>query len=98
MQCAWSIMGDGAVHVACEHVIVAIAQYDAEIGRGAGGADLDAADVNEVASRRIGGEVEKKLAVSRRSKNIADALAGERTAFLFHQDFERAAGVGAVGR
>jgi hypothetical protein len=98
MQRARSIMGDGAVHIACEHVIVAIAEHDAEIGRRAHIADLDAADVHKIAGGWIGGKLEEKLAMSGRSKDIADAFAGHREALLLHQDFKRAAGVGAIGR
>ena len=52
--------------------------------------------MHQMARLRIGGEVQEKLSMSRRSKDIGDAFAGECATFLLHQDFERAARVRAV--
>ncbi len=45
----------------------------------------------------IGHEVEKEFPVSRPGEDVGDAAARESAAFLFHQCFERAAGVLRVG-
>jgi hypothetical protein len=97
MQGARSVMGDFAVHVAGEQVIVATAEHDAEIGGRAHVADLRAPDVHQMTRLGIGGEVEEKRAMSGQREDVGHAFAGERAALLLHEDVERAARVDAIG-
>ena len=98
VQRARSVVGYVAVHEAREHVVIAIAEYDTEIGRRAGRPDFDPADVNQMPGFRIGCEVEIEFPVPRPGKDVGDAPACQRPAFLIHQRFERAPGVISVGR
>jgi hypothetical protein len=97
VQCAGSVMGHFAVHIAGKHVVVAIAENAAEIRRRANGSDLYAADVNQMPQRRVRRQVEIEFAVSRRSKDVGYAFACQRPAFLLHQYFERVPGVVRIG-
>ena len=98
MKRARSVVCDFGIDIAREHVVVAIAENDAEVGRRAAIADLHAADVNQVPRFWIGREIEIELPVSRLGKDVGNSFARERSAFLIHQRFERTPGVVRIGR
>src|SRR5262249_7751538 len=59
--------------VAREHMVIAAAQHQSEIGGDNFRADLQPADVDEFAQPGIGGNLEKEFAASRRREQIGDA-------------------------
>ena len=75
VQRAGPIMGHLAINVAREHVVVAIAENDAEIRRRANRSDLDTADVNQMPQLRVRRQVAIEFAASRRSKHVGYAFA-----------------------
>ena len=98
MQCAGPIMRyGGGVVVACQHMVIAIAEYDREIRRRAGFADVDTADVKKVPEVRIRGEVEKELPVALPREDVGNTAAGKGAGLLLHQLFERAPGIVMLG-
>ena len=98
MQRAGPVMRHGGgVVVARQHVVIAIAEYDREIRRRPGFADLDAADVEKVLEVRIRGEVEKELPETLPREDVGNAAARKGAALLLHQLFKRAPGVVVLG-
>ena len=94
---AWAVMRQFSVVIAREQVVVAIAEYDADIRRRAGGSDFHPADMDHVPRFRIRRQVEIEFTLPRPGKDVGDSLARECPAFLLHQDLDGAPCVVAIG-